>query len=310
MDLLAHRSDLQCRQKTKGVNNRYGGQQSVNEKTGPYHVVDLTPGRRVWLNTLDLSWSPHCIYDLLEVDVTVVRRYIAKHKACTGETLSFTGYLVFCLARAVDEDKSVQAYLKGRKQIIVFDDVNVGVMIEGKMGEKRALMGHVIRSANRKTFQEIHEEIRAVQSMPVPANRGMPAWYRSVMLLPWPLSKLVKALLKIFMSRNPTIPVSMAGTVGITSVGMFGGSHSGWGLTPSAQSLALVVGGTAWKPAIVEDRIEPREILNLTVLFDHNVIDGAPATRFTRRLVELIESGYGLEQNQTMAAINIESAVV
>jgi pyruvate/2-oxoglutarate dehydrogenase complex dihydrolipoamide acyltransferase (E2) component len=36
-------------------------------------------------------------------------------------------------------------------------------------------------------------------------------------------------------------------------------------------------------------------ILNLTVLFDHEVIDGAPAARFTRRLVELIESGYGLD---------------
>jgi pyruvate/2-oxoglutarate dehydrogenase complex dihydrolipoamide acyltransferase (E2) component len=55
------------------------------------------------------------------------------------------------------------------------------------------------------------------------------------------------------------------------------------------------VGGVAWKPAVVEGRIEPREILNLTVRFDHDVVDGAPAARFTRRLVELIESGYGLE---------------
>jgi pyruvate/2-oxoglutarate dehydrogenase complex dihydrolipoamide acyltransferase (E2) component len=37
-----------------------------------------------------------------------------------------------------------------------------------------------------------------------------------------------------------------------------------------------------------------REILNLTVMFNHDVVDGAPAARFTRRLVELIESGYGL----------------
>jgi pyruvate/2-oxoglutarate dehydrogenase complex dihydrolipoamide acyltransferase (E2) component len=282
----------------------------VNEKTGPYHAVDLTPGRRVWLNTLDLSWSPHCIYGLLEVDVTVARQFIAEHKACTGETLSFTGFLVACLARAVDEDKSVQAYLKGHKQVIVFDDVNVGIMIEGKVGEKRALMGHVIRRANRKTFRAIHDEIRSVQSAPVPPRRGMPTWYRSAMLLPWPLSKLIKALLRMIMQRDPTIPVALAGTVGITSVGMFGGSHSGWGLTPSAQSLALVVGGTAWKPAIVEGRIEPREILNLTVMFNHDVIDGAPATRFTRRLVELIESGYGLEQDQTMTAIDTASAVV
>jgi hypothetical protein len=127
------------------------------------------------------------------------------------------------------------------------------------------------------------------------------------MLLPWPLSKLVESLLKTFMSRNPLIPVSMAGTVGITSVGMFSEDHSGWGLTPSAQSLALVVGSIAWKPTVVEGRIEPREVLNLTVIFNHDVIDGAPATRFTRRLVELIESGYGLEEDQISTAIDAES---
>ena len=44
----------------------------------------------------------------------------------------------------------------------------------------------------------------------------------------------------------------------------------------------------------VADRIEPREILNLTVMLDHDVIDGAPATRFIHRLVDLIESGSGL----------------
>ena len=52
----------------------------------------------------------------------------------------------------------------------------------------------------------------------------------------------------------------------------------------------------AWKPAVIEGRIEPREILNLTVMFDHDVVDGAPATRFVKRLVELIESGYGLDE--------------
>ena len=266
----------------------------MNEKVGPYQVVDLSPGRRVWLNTLDMSWSPHCIYGLLEVDVTVARQFIADNKARTGEALSFTGYLACCLARAVDEDKTVQAYLKGRKQLIMFDDVNVGMMIEGMSGDKRALMGHVIRSANRKTFREIHDEIRSIQSAPAPANRGMPNWYRTALLLPWPLSRLIKAMLTTIMRRDPTIPVAMAGTVGITSVGMFGGDHGGWGLSPTGNSLGLVVGGIAWKPAVVEGRIEPREILNLTVLFNHNVIDGAPATRFTRRLVEVIESGDGL----------------
>jgi len=269
----------------------------MNSKTIPYRVVDLTPGRRVWVNTLDLSWPAHTIYGLLEVDVTVARQYIAEHKARTGETLSFAGFLTFCLARAVDEDKTIQAYRKGSRQLVLFDDVNVGLMVERNVGEKRALMGHIIQAANRKTYREIHDEIRKVQSEPVPPGRGMASWFRSAMLLPWPLSRLVIALLRINSRRNPTIAVSMGGTVALTSVGMFGGNHSGWGLSPTFHPLGLVVGGIVWKPAVIEGRIEPREILNLTVSFDHDVVDGAPATRFVRRLVELIECGYGLNES-------------
>jgi hypothetical protein len=32
----------------------------------------------------------------------------------------------------------------------------------------------------------------------------------------------------------------------------------------------------------------------MTISFDHDIIDGAPAARFAERLKELIESGYGL----------------
>jgi pyruvate/2-oxoglutarate dehydrogenase complex dihydrolipoamide acyltransferase (E2) component len=282
----------------------------MSEQVGPYHVVDLSPARRAWLNMLDLSGPKHCMYGLLEVDVTAVRQFIAEHKARTGETLSFTGFLAFCLARAVDEDKAVQAYLKGRRQLVMFDDVNVGLMVERKIGEKRALMGHVIRGANRKTYREIHQEIRSVQSEPVPPSRGMPTWFRSAMLLPWPLSRLFSALLRMATRRDPTIPASITGTVGISAVGMFGEGHSGWGLFSAAHSLDLVVGSIAWKPAVVEDRIEPREILHLTVVFDHDVIDGGPAARFARRLVELIEGGCGLGEDQTLTAIDIEPAGV
>lgn len=266
----------------------------MNKKLGPYRVIDLPSARRVMINMLDLSGTKQCMHGLLEVDVTIARQIIAEHKARTGETLSFTGYLTFCLARAVDADKTVQAYLKGRKQFVMFEDVDVGLMVERKIGEKRALMGHVIRRANHKTYLEIHQEIRAVQSTPVPPNRGLPTWFRFAMLLPWPLSRLLNAVIRMVMRRDPTVPVSMGGTVGITAVGMFGEGHSGWGIFPVTQVLGLVVGSIAWKPAVVEGRIEPREILHLTVAFDHNIVDGAPAARFVRRLVELIESGCGL----------------
>src|SRR5512143_3577237 len=119
----------------------------MSEKIGPYHVIDLPPARRDSPNFLDLIQVKHSMYGLLEVDVTVVRQFIEAHKAQTGEALSFTGYLAFCVARAVDEDKSVQAYLKGRKQLVIFDDVDVGLPIESKIEGTRAPAGHIIRGA-------------------------------------------------------------------------------------------------------------------------------------------------------------------
>ncbi len=267
----------------------------MNNNTTRSQVVDLPPGRRLMANANRMYWQKHFMYGLLEVDVTLIRQFIEAHGAQTGEQLSFTGYLTFCLARAVDENKVVQAYFKGRKQLFVPDDVDVGLMIEQKVGDKHALMGYTVRGANHKTYLEIHREIRAVQASPLPPTRGMPGWLQKAFLLPPPLAGWFGALLEWAMRRDPTIFTSMAGTVGITAVGMFGKGQGGWGVAPLTHGLNLIVGGISWKPAVIDGRIEPREILDLTVTYDHDVIDGAPAARFTQRLVELIEGGVGLE---------------
>jgi len=246
----------------------------------------------------DLKPERHIMYALVEVDVTVTRQFIQDYKARTGEGLSFTGYLISCLAHAVDEDKTVQSYRKGSKQLILFDDVDVGFMIELEKAGKRALTGHVIRAANRKTFWEIHQEIRSVQSSQVASDAEKNSWFRTLMLLPWPIPLLFKALFRMLMRHDPTIVTSLAGTVGISSVGMFGKGHSGWGISGMSHVLDLVVGGSTHRLAEVDGRVEPRQVLNLTIGFDHDVIDGAPAARFTRRLVELIESGYGLGEDE------------
>ena len=44
----------------------------------------------------------------------------------------------------------------------------------------------------------------------------------------------------------------------------------------------------------MDGQIAIRDSLSLTISFDHEIIDGAPAARFTQRLKELIEGGYGL----------------
>jgi pyruvate/2-oxoglutarate dehydrogenase complex dihydrolipoamide acyltransferase (E2) component len=270
----------------------------MNNKAESYQIIDFPIERRAMPAYLELKAGKHRMYALLEVDVTLARKFIEDYEAQTGEKLSFTGYLIFCLARAVDEDKTVQAYRKGSKQLIVFNDVDVGFMIELKKGEKRVLTGHVITAANRKTFWDIHQELRSVQSNQEPPSATSYTWFWKALLLPWPLSGLFKAVFRYVMRRDPTIVTSMGGTVGISSVGMFGKGHAGWGIASGAHVLDLVVGGTGQKLAEVDGRIESRDMLSMTIIFDHDVIDGAPAARFTKKLVELIESGYGLSEGQ------------
>ena len=43
--------------------------------------------------------------------------------------------------------------------------------------------------------------------------------------------------------------------------------HGGWGISTTPHSLSLFIGGIARKPAVVDDRVEPRDLLSLTVLF-------------------------------------------
>lgn len=277
----------------------------MNQKPSPYQIVDLPVARRDTRNLIDIIWWKHYIYGLLEVDVTVPRRLIREYEAQSEEELSFTGYLAYCLARAVDDDKVVHAYLKGRKGLVIFEDVDVLIMLERQMGETRAPMGHVVRAADRRSYMEINQEIRTVQTRPVPSGKGIPPLMHRLMLLPGPLPKLFISLIRLYMRNSPEGMAAKGGTVGITAVGMFG-NYSGWGISPNGHTLDLVVGSISRKPAVVGDRIEPREILNLTVVFDHDVVDGAPAARFVQRLVESIESGNGLPETEPAAQAQME----
>ena len=94
--------------------------------------------------------------------------------------------------------------------------------------------------------------------------------------------------------RSPFYRKRSGGTCGLTAVGMFG-KDSGWGIPYATLfSLFLTVGSISEKPGVVDGHIAIREYLSLTISFDHDIIDGAPAARFTERLKELIESGFGL----------------
>jgi len=71
------------------------------------------------------------------------------------------------------------------------------------------------------------------------------------------------------------------------------GSGMVWGVPIPTYTLSITVDGRAEKPGVVDGRIESREYLGVTISFDHDIVDGGPAMRFTQRLEELIETSYG-----------------
>ncbi len=255
-----------------------------------YRVVPYPKVRRFLEAAFRTTHHKPMIHGLVEVNVSKVREFLREYKAKTGESLSLTAFLITCLAKAVDEDKSVQAYRLGGTHLVLFEDVDVLTYVERDVAGQKQIMPCIIRAANRKALLDIHREIRTAQAQDV---AGAMAGLSAFMSLPaflygpvfWAFARLGR--------RNPRLWKDNWGTVALSAVGMYG-KGAGWGLPPATPSLWVTVGGMGEKPQAVDGQVRVREALSVTVSTDHNITDGAVAARFAERLKELIEGGYGL----------------
>ena len=263
----------------------------MNNKNQGYRIAPYPRMRRLEINLARLSHRKNLIRGLVEVDITRARRFLREEKARTGETLSFTAFVAACLGQAVAENWQVQASLNWRGQIVLYDEVDVSILVEREHGGRKFPVAHIVRAANRKSVRAIHEEIRAEQAKPMSGKEVQQV--RILTLLP----SFVRQISLIYISKHPRLRKQYMGTVGLTAIGMFG-NRGGWGLDVPFHSLGVVVGGIATRPALVEGKVEAHEYLSLTITFDHALLDGAPAARFTQRLCDLIEDAYGLLESE------------
>ena len=256
----------------------------------PFTTRPFPRERHDIVDALEVGVRRHMVHALLELDVTRARQIIRDREEATGERLSFTAFVVASLARALDADKRLQAYRDWRGRLVLFDDVDVVTLVESEVDA--VAIPHVIRSANRRTVREIHDEIRRIQAEPEASAQRSGLLAR---LSPYVPGLLRRAFLRA-LRRDPNWLKRTAGTTLVTAVGMFG-SGTGWavGIVP-LHTLCLTVGGITRKPGLVGDRVEAREYLSVTASIDHDVVDGAPAARFARHLRELVEGADVLEE--------------
>ncbi len=269
------------------------GQKAMNKQYDTYTVVPFSKARQIITDVLALGERKHIIHGLYEVDVTKARQYIRDYEAATGKDISFTAFIVTCLGKAVDLNKHVQAYRRGGNHLVLFDDVDVNTTIEfEKDGEKFPLL-HVIRAVNKKGYQDIDQDIQKAQAEGTRRQGDPTKAPKFLMILP----SFIRRLMFRWASSNPHRAKAVGGTVLLTAVGMFG-NGGGWGIPFIQHTLAVTLGGIAAKPVVVDGQIEIREMLSVTVSFDHDIVDGAPAARFASQFKSLIESGYGLVEQE------------
>ena len=108
-------------------------------------------------------------------------------------------------------------------------------------------------------------------------------------------------VMRSFILRNPQRMQNTMGTVMVTSLGTVG-HIPGFIIPTSIHPLSIGIGTLTKKPVFVQGKCQPRQVLHLTVAFDHDVIDGMPARNFIADLVNRLNQGYALNEGQSQEA--------
>ena len=166
--------------------------------------------------------------------------------------VSYTDMLVKAVAEALTEHPIINSTLE-KEQIKIFADVNIGVAVATEMG----LIVPVVRNANGKSLTDIASTLKELVEK---AKQ----------------SKLAKGELT-------------GGTFTITNLGRYGVDVFTPIINPP-QTAILGVGRVAEKPMVVEGQMVIRPMMQLSLTFDHRVVDGAPAAQFLQKVKQNLES--------------------
>jgi len=255
------------------------------QKVG-YQIIDFPRIRETVVDVMVPAERKHMIHVLFEADVTEVRNYREKKKAEGAAAPSITAFIIKCVADAAMTNKRLAALRFAPRKLAIFDDMHVSCNVEKEIDGQSQPMGLFVHQANRKSIDEIHNEIH---------NYAEVGFKEQVEPLKR-FAKLPRFLRTLFLSpafSSPNWIVKQGFNIIVTSMGMFG-AGGGHVIPYQHCSLCISVGGITRKPGIVENRMEPREYLSITATFDHDITDGAPAARFAELLKEYIECGHGL----------------
>ena len=185
----------------------------------------------------------------LEADVTEAQRMRRESPTEGGATVGMPHVLIMAAAAALKRVPALNSVMAGGS-VMYFDQIDIGLAVALTDG----LVVPVVRDVGAKDIYAVAEEVQAL------VDRA-----KSGRLLPDDMA-------------GGTFTISVLGTVD--------------GFTPilnRGQSGILGAGRTGESPAVRNGEVVIRETMTLSLTADHQVIDGAVAASFMRRLQQAIE---------------------
>ena len=188
--------------------------------------------------------------DITELDAA---RRLANERSQDGTKLTFLPFIVKAVINALKEHPTLNSTLDEEAgEIVYLDRYDIGFAVETQQG----LMVPVIREADSKTVRELATEIETLASG---ARAG-----------------------------TLTSDQLRGSTFTITSPGPFGGLMA----TPIInypEAAILGVHKAVERPVVRNGQIVVRLMMNLSITFDHRLLDGLAASKFCIDVVKLLE---------------------
>jgi pyruvate dehydrogenase E2 component (dihydrolipoamide acetyltransferase) len=227
-------------------------------KWGSVTKKPLSPLRQVIARRMTENWNaiPH-VTQFDDADITGIlalrKKYVAAYEK-KGARLTVTTFILKAVADTLKKHPTLNSSLDEVTQEIVLKDyVHLGIAVDTEAG----LIVPVLRDADKKDLVQLSKELEELAT---------------------------KAR-----ERKVSGEDLKGGTFTISNQGGIGGAH----FTPivnKPEVAILGLGKGAAKAVVREDKIESRMMLPLGLSYDHRVIDGGVAARFTVDLVKAIES--------------------
>jgi pyruvate dehydrogenase E2 component (dihydrolipoamide acetyltransferase) len=215
----------------------------------PYKGIRKKIGDRLTESVLTKPWAAITV----AVDMTNVIGWRSRINSISEEKVGLNVLFAKATARALQVFPNMNALLAGDgTEILVSQDVNIGIAVN----TDRGLMVPVLKQVQQKGIKELSEEFTKVSERTIRQTN-----------LPGDLS-------------GGTFTISNLGNRGVTSFRAV--------INPPECAI-LAVATTIKTPVVINDEIVIRPMLNLTLSFDHRIVDGDYAAQFIAYLGKILE---------------------